>query len=237
MSAAAQWRVAATAATAGAFAFVLLAAGCLWSGLDYGGTAGAYSPLNHWISELGQPGVAARATAFNVLVTLSGAAFTVFVIGLVLTWETPIRWLFGVLGVLAGVGGALVGVFPMDHPTQHVAAASLFFVGESSFVVVASLAFLRRADPAHPRWLAVPGFIGAGLGSAFIASLRLDSFARERMAFEGPITGRPDVWIAPILEWAALAGIMVWVLLTSLAWWRQLRREAGVSALARAGAR
>jgi hypothetical protein len=45
------------------------------------------------------------------------------------------------------------------------------------------------------------------------------------MASDGAITGRPDNWSGPILEWSVLIGIMAWTLLASLTWRRELRRR------------
>ena len=216
------------AAVLGVFSFVVIALGCGWSALGYTGATGEpYSPLSHWISELGQEGVSARADWFNRGLILGGAAFVGLVAGM--AWTSPSRlcWVFGPVGVVAGIGGVCVGLFPMNHPDQHVIAASTFFNLGWIFVALASIAFVRHREPRHPAWLAVVGAASVAAFIAFLVSLRTDEFSRQRMASSGPIAGRPDVWIAPILEWATLIGIMVWVLLASLAWLRQLRRETG----------
>ncbi|HEY5628689.1 MAG TPA: DUF998 domain-containing protein [Candidatus Limnocylindrales bacterium] len=221
------------AASAGSLAFAAIAAPCLLAAVAYTGLRGeAYSPLNHWISELGQPGVSRYASVVNPALVLAGLAFLVFVAGLALTSPSRLRWLFGPIGALAGIGGSLVGIFPMDHPNEHVAAASVFFELGWVFVALASVTFVRARDARFPPWLAGVGAIDAVASIAFLVALRVDAFSQERMATDGPITGRPDVWIAPILEWATLIGIMAWVLLTSLAWLRQLRREEVTGAVA-----
>jgi hypothetical membrane protein len=225
------------AVRAGVLAFLAIAAGCAWGAVGYVGTAGEpYSPLNHWISELGQLSVAAHAGVFNLMLVVGAASFIVFVVGLWLTGPSRLRWVFGPVGSLAGVGGILVGLFPMDHPDQHVLAASTFFNLGWIFVALASIAFVRNREARFPVWLAGVGAASVVAFIAFLVSLRTDDFARQRMASDGPIVGRPDVWVAPILEWATLAGIMAWVLLTSVTWWRQLQREgrAGVVAGGRA---
>jgi hypothetical membrane protein len=219
--------VEAAAARSGMLAFAAIALGCIGAAIGYTGTAGEpYSPLNHWISELGQEGVSGRAWLFNAMLLLGGLSFVAFVVGLAASSPSRLRWAFGPVGVVAGIGGMFVGVYPMNHPTQHVLAASLFFNFGWIFVAVASIAFVRHREARHPAWLAIVGAVSVVAFIAFIVSLGVDDFARQRMASEGPIIGRPDVWIAPTLEWAALIGIMAWVLLASIAWWRQLRREA-----------
>ncbi len=225
------------AVRAGLLAFLAITVGSVWGAVGYVGTAGeAYSPLNHWISELGQVSVAAHAGFFNLMLVIGGASFIAFVLGLWRTSPSRLRWAFGPVGSVAGVGGLLVGVFSMDQPHQHVLAAFTFFNLGWIFVALASIAFVRTRDARFPVWLAAVGAASVVAFIAFLVSLQTDEFSRQRMASDGPIAGRPDVWIAPILEWATLAGIMVWVLLTSLAWWRQTRREGrtGVVAAGRA---
>jgi hypothetical membrane protein len=219
------------AAGAGMLAFVLISVGSVLAAVAYAGTAGEpYSPLNHWISELGQVGVSARAAAFNAALVVGGLGFVMFVLGLGLTSPSRLRWAFVPIGIVAGLGGAAVGVFPMNHPAEHVLAASTFFNLGWIFVALASIAFVRHREPRHPAWLGIVGAASVAAFVAFLVSLRVDDVSRKRMASDGPITARPDVWIAPILEWATLIGIMVWVLLASAAWWRELRREARAAA-------
>jgi hypothetical membrane protein len=216
---------------AGLLSVLAMTIACILPVLSYRGLDGEpYSPLNHWISELGQIGVSAGATAFNWGLMFSGAGFFLFVAGLAMTSPSRLRWIYGPIGVLAGIGGVFVGVYPMNNADLHVIAASTFFNLGWVFVALASLAFVRHREPRHPVWLA-----GLGVGSvaafiAFLVSLRTDEFSRQRMASSGAITGRPDVWIAPILEWATLISIMAWVLLTSVAWFRALARESSGTA-------
>jgi hypothetical membrane protein len=224
-------------ATNGVMAFLAIAGACVYGAIGYTGRAGEpYSPLNHWISELGEPGVAAHADAFNALLSVGSILFVGFVLGLWRSSPSRLRWVFGLVGSVAGVGGIFVGLFPMDHPDQHVLAASTFFNLGWIFVALASIALVRNREARFPVWLAGVGAASVVAFIAFLVALQTDDFSRQRMASDGPILGRPGVWVAPTLEWATLAGIMVWVLLTSVAWWRQLRREAiaGVAAAGRA---
>ena len=212
------------AATLGIVAFAAIALGSGWAAAAYTGQAGEpYSPLNHWISELGQLGVSSQAAVFNAALIVGGAGFVVFVAGLAWTSPSRLAWAFGPVGAAAGIGGLLVGVFPMNDADQHVIAASVFFNLGWIFIALASLAFVRHRERRHPAWLAPVGAASVVAFIAFLASLQTDAFSRQRMASSGPITDRPEVWIAPILEWATLLSIMVWVLLASIAWWRALR--------------
>jgi hypothetical protein len=159
---------------------------------------------------------------FNIALVLAGTGFLVFIAGMALTSPSRLRWAFGPIGATAGIGGAFVGLYPMNHPTEHVIAASTFFNLGWIAVALASITFLRFPDQRFPRWLVGVGAATVVAFVAFLVSLRVDEFSRTRMAATGPITGRPDVWIAPILEWSVLAGIMAWTLLAGMTWRRAL---------------
>jgi hypothetical membrane protein len=226
-----RWAIGRIATTAGILSAGTVAFGVLVAAPAYQGTAGeAYSPLNHWISELGQVGVSARASAFNLALVAAGMEFVMFMVGLAQTSPSRLRWAFGPIGAVAGLGGALVGMFPMNHPTEHLIAAAVFFDLAWIAVGLASITFVRHPEPRFPRWLAGLGALTVVAFVAFLVSLQVDDAARARMAASGPISGRPEVWIAPILEWATLASILLWTLCTSLTW----RRTLGSRARARA---
>ena len=78
-------------------------------------------------------------------------------IGLAATRQGRLRYVYGPTGVIAGVGGAFVGVFPMNDLDKHGLAALTFFVLGMVTVLLASIDFVRAPDPRFPRWLAVIG--------------------------------------------------------------------------------
>ncbi len=209
-------RIATTAAILSAWTIVLGAA-VAW--LNYRGAAGEpYSPLNHWISELGQIGVSGLATVFNLALVVAGVEFVIFMVGLAQTSPSRLRWVFGPLGAVAGIGAVFVGIYPMNHPDEHLFAATTYFTLAWIAVGLASISFLRFPDPRFPGWLAVGGGLPVAASIAFLVVLRLDAFTSARMAATGPIQGRPDVWLGPILEWAVLVAITGWTLLAGMTW-------------------
>ena len=219
------------ATAAGILSAGAIALGSVVAALGYAGLAGEpFSPLNHWISELGQVGVSTRSSAFNVALVVAGIGFMVFIAGLALTSSSRLRWAFGPIGVVAGLGGTLVGIFPMNHAAEHVAAASTFFNLGWIAAGLASVGFLTSRDERFPRWLAAVGAITVACFIAFLVELRVDDVVRAKMTPTGAITGRPDVWVAPILEWSVLIGIMAWTLLVSLTWRRALGRRPTIEA-------
>jgi hypothetical protein len=135
-----------------------------------------------------------------------------------MTSPSRLRWVFGPVGIISGIGGSFVGIIPMNYPDAHIVAASTFFNLGWIAVGLASISFLRFPEPRFPRRLVAVGAVTVVAFIAFLVALRVDDFTRQRMASSGPIVGRPEIWMGPILEWAVLVGIMVWTLLVSLSW-------------------
>ena len=190
--------------------------------IAYSGSEGEpYSPLNHWVSELGELGVSQLAPVFNAGVIIGGACLVVFMSGLAASRTRWLRIVYGAAGAVAGVGGALVGVFPMNNLAPHGLAALTFFDGGWIAVGLASIDFMRRPDARFPRWLAVIGALTVAAFLAFSASLA-PLLGNAGLAAP-PI--RPAVWIVPLLEWLVLVGILAWVLTTGVTWYRAESRH------------
>jgi hypothetical membrane protein len=203
---------------AGLIGASVIAVGSVVTALAYTGSKGqAYSPLNHFVSELGQVSVSRLAVVFNTSLIVGGVCFVVFMIGLTGAGQGPLRWLYGTLGVIAGIGGAFVGVFPMDYLGVHSLAALTFFVLGLVTVLLASIDFVRRPDPRFPRWLSA---LGAATVAAFAVFLAI-------LFGEAGGLAHPDerVAVSPltVFEWLLIVGILLWVFLTAMSWWRATR--------------
>lgn len=207
------------AIVAGFAGSLVITAGSVMTALAYTGSKGQpFSPLNHFVSELGELFVSDFAPVFNTGLIIGGVAFAVFMIGLASARVGRLRLVYGVLGVIAGVAGSLVGVFPMNYLDQHAAVALTFFNLGWIVVLLASIDFVRRPDPRFPGWLAIIGVATVVAFVAFLITLsgEADGLAHpdERLAF----------WPLTTFEWLLVAGIMLWTFLTSATWWRAIRR-------------
>jgi hypothetical membrane protein len=194
------------------FAGASIVAALAYSGTEREG----FSPLNHWVSELGEMGVSSLALVFNGGLFIGGLALALFMVALGLLRRSRLAWLYVPIGFLAGVSGAFVGIFPMNNRTIHIVFALGFFVLGWVAVGIASLDVWRRPDPRFSRWLPVLGAITVALFLLFLS-------VYIPYLYTGTGSDRPAVSVATVLEWLVLIGIMGWVLVASLTWWRHGR--------------
>ena len=209
-------RLAPAAGIAGA-AVVALAS--LVTALAYRGTEGEpYSPLTHYVSELGERGVSHLADLFNAGLVFGGAAFLVFALGFAKARTGRLRLACGALGCLAGLFGMGVGLLPMNTLAAHAIAAAGFFNTGWMMVAAASVEVARRPDRRFPRRLAVVGAATVAVFLTFIEVFATDPLATaNRFGAPDP---RPGFWWVAALEWASVAALLAWVALASATWRR-----------------
>lgn len=183
--------------------------GSLITAFAYVGEAGeAYSPFNHFVSELGHSQFSALSALFNGGLVLGGVCFALHMIGVGLRFKSVFRVVIAAMGVIAGGFGALVGIFPMnvDSPT-HTLVAFGFFAGSLVMLVTFSLGVLVNRRAAYPRWLAglsVPMILSTGvfLGLAFNAG---DG------ALAAPAGERATFLLITASEWGVIIFLLMWV--------------------------
>jgi hypothetical membrane protein len=189
------------------------------AGVFYIGTQSEpFSPLNHWVSELGEVGVSRLALVFNVGLFVGGLALAVFFFALGRMRRSRLANVYVVIGIIAGISGALVGVFPMNNRSIHIVFALGFFVLGWVAVGLASYDIWRRPEPRFSRWL-------PALGALTVAVFLLFLSVYIPYLYTGTGDDRPAVSVATVLEWLVLIGIMGWVLVASFTWWRSGTRD------------
>ncbi len=193
--------------------------GTIISAAAYRGKRGeVYSPLNHFISELGEVGVSRLAWAFNLSIILSGLCLIPAVVVLGLIMPGVISKLGMVAGIVTAVGLALVGVFPMNKLKPHGIAALTFFRAGLLMVLLFSLAIALQPESAlvlpHAYSLAgLPAILAFG---GFLIMMRKTS-AEETDDPLQPMEGeRPKFWLMPTVEWTIFVTIVLWFLLITL---------------------
>ena len=166
-----------------------------------------YSPFNHFISELGDGDASGLAWAFDLGLVVGGLGLGAFLMLVSRDLDGRYRSVMGAAAAVAGVSGVLVGVFPINYGTPHRVVSFAFFL--SAWVVAASFAFwlARRPRPGFPRWLVVPGFTVVAVSWIFIGV-----YSTYRPADpDAPILARPGLWTVPLLEWASLLSLLLWI--------------------------
>lgn len=203
----------------GAWASLVSSLGIMLSflivGLAYRGRMGeSFALTNHFVSELGELGVSQMAWLFNGALVIGGIGILLGFVALALHLKGWFRYLILVLGLLTGISGTLVGVFPMNQLETHITVALTFFNTGWMVTGAFSLYVLFAKQQAFPRWLAIPGIIAA---VAFIAfSNYNDSFmdgTTELVDLLG--ASRPEFWGLAALEWVVVLAVLLWVALVS----------------------
>jgi hypothetical protein len=198
---------------------VIIAVACIGTALAYSGKSGQpYSPLNHFVSELGEVGVSSWAAVFNGALLIGGAGIAVALAGIAYRLRGAMRYCFGVVGLTAGLSGMAVGLFPMNNFHSHALAAVIFFnTGWIAVALFSIYAYSPRQDVC-PRWLALVGLPCIASFLVFIFLIR----GEKLDAFADPSAFRPEVWPLTIFEWLVIAFVLVWIVAVSV----QLNRRA-----------
>jgi hypothetical protein len=197
---------------AGLVGSVSILIGSIITALVYTGSKGeAYSPLNHWVSELGQVSVSRAAIIFNIGLIIGGICFAIFMAGVAEHLQGWFSRLFRIVGVLAGIAGIFVGLFSMDNLPPHALAACSLFV--AIFLLVGSFSlYIARSHPAlFPSWLLIPGVVT--IVGIIGCMMSVGSFSIEALAAP---KNRVPIWNVAIFEWIAIGGLLVWVFLVAL---------------------
>lgn len=201
---------------------LLILLAMLAAALVYRGKGGErYSPLNHYISELGEVGVSRLAWAFNLALILGGLVFIPFLAGMGLALGSvwgKIALAIGILTALACMG---VGFFPMNHIESHSRAAMTYFRSGLVTVLTFSLAvFLQSGEfEIIPKASNVAGLISVGCYAAFL--LIVDTGKKNKRSEEeilDPETEpqRPKASKTTIMEWAVFFSTILWFFVLSI---------------------
>ena len=187
--------------------------GMIVTAVPYRGYEGeAYSPLNHFISELGEIAASRLAWVFNLGIVLGGTGLGTFLLLLTSRVSGRFRPTLVVAGVAAGVSGALVGIFPMDYVGTHRLVSEIFFLSGWMVAGIFSWWLVAAPRPGFPRWLVVPGAAVVAVSLTFIA----DYTTYVGIDPAGRVVNRPDFWTIPFLEWASLLGLLGWFVCVSV---------------------
>jgi hypothetical membrane protein len=194
--------------TLGLVSVGVILAGMIVTAIPYKGFDGeAYSPLNHFISELGEIGASHLAWVFNLGIVLGGLGLGTFLLLVSRQLDGRFRSAMTAVSVVAGAGGIAVGIYPMDYPTVHLVASLTFFLSGWITAAIFSVWQLRRQRPGFTRLLVLPAALNVCVSWVFIVVYG----GWRPGSGDGRIIDRPDFWSVPALEWASLLTLLLWL--------------------------
>jgi hypothetical membrane protein len=191
----------------------------LAAALVYRGKKGEhYSPLNHFISELGELGVSRLAWLFNAGLITGGAVLLPGCVGLGLLIPGVWSKLALVAGCVTAVSMILVGVFPMNNLKPHTLVAMTYFRAGLVMVILFTLAIALQPEgqavvPHVVNWAGMLAILAYG---SFLSIMRTS--ARRGDDILNPLQGsaRPRFWLLPAMEWAIFFTTVLWFLVVGV---------------------
>ena len=174
-----------------------------------------YSLLNHFISELGEVGVSRAAWVFNRGLLLAGLVMLPYVVGLGIAFGSILGWLGTLAGIIAVLGVAAVGVFPMNNIQSHTTAAVTYFRSGLVMVFFFGLAIFfqpagRAIVPQAANLLSLLAFISYGTFLVWPLVRKRDQRPNDILDPEQE-PERPRFWALPTLEWLVFFSTIAWL--------------------------
>ena len=194
--------------------------GALLTALAYRGRKGErFSPLNHFISELGEGGVSDLAHVFNLGLILGGLLLIPFLAHLGLRLNSIPGWLGCLAGFWTAFSAVAVGLLPMNDLKPHTRAAMSYFRGGLATVVLFGLAILLQ--PADKLVIPREASIISMLAVADYASFLILLMVGPKEDMLNPLdpnsnAERPRFWLLPFMEWMVFFSTMLWFLVMAL---------------------
>lgn len=174
-----------------------------------------YSPLNHFISELGELGVSRLAWLFNAGLITGGLVLLPYTIGLGLLLPGVWSKLAMVAGCVTALSMALVGVFPMNNLKPHTLVAMTYFRAGLVMVILFTLAVGLQPDTqvVVPKMVNWAGALAIQAYGAFL--FVMGRAARRGEDILNPLQAerRPLFWLLPALEWGIFVSTVIWFLM------------------------
>jgi hypothetical membrane protein len=194
---------------------------CGTASLQYQGVhEEAYSLLNHFISELGDPKYSKGAIIFNLGLILGGLFLIIFMFGLAKYYSTKLSYSAGIIGMFASLMCSLIGFFPVNLLNIHFIFTTAFFIGGLASITLFAIEIVRDKRKQLPKWFAIPGFMGVGCFTVFLIMLYgfTDGFQPSLSPFiiKPNEFSRPAFWLFPFTEWLVLITALIWIFLTSI---------------------
>jgi hypothetical membrane protein len=196
----------------------LILVGFIYSAWRYRGKRGEkFSILNHFISELGEVDVTPAAWAFNLSLILGGLITLPYIVALGIKFGSLLGWLGMAAGLIATLGVASVGLFPMNKMDAHIKASLTYFRAGLAMVFLFGLAILFQpvGHKFVPQIANLLSLLAFSVYASFLLMLKPrkapgdQTEANSLDPAEKP--ERPRVWLFPIVEWMVFIATLLWL--------------------------
>jgi hypothetical membrane protein len=201
---------------------MVIIVGSFITALAYTGKIGErFSFLNHFVSELGEVGISEWAAVFNISLFIGGVCITGFMLGTARIFNNRFGLIFAAIGLVTGISGSLVGIFPMNNLDVHIQVAMWFFRAALAVSAIFAIYVFVSKQSKFSRWTSIPAASISVITFIFL-------FVLEPVgAGENPLVltvDRPAFWPNALLEWGIFFSIMIWVLAASLDLYSQTKK-------------
>jgi hypothetical membrane protein len=209
-------------AASGIMACLVITRGLLWSVLYYS-KPGSFSPINHFISELGLTTSTGGADIFNWCLMEAGLPLAVFLLclGYILGSSRLARFAT-VTGFFSTLSFSAIGYFPADNWTPHMMAAATFFCLAMLTVVLFSMAIYYNPQTMFSQYIS---FLGLFIAIWYAVALMWPRQLLYQSVYDPTHFIRPRYWGLPVLEWGYAFLIISWILLVSSNLLRKAREK------------
>lgn len=176
-----------------------------------------YSPLNHFISELGEIGVSRLGAVFNLGLIICGLSLipSSVILGILLPGVWAKMGLTA--GIISGISLSLVGVFPMNNLTPHARAATAYFRSGLLMILFFTMAIASQSGQLRilPWWVSLVGVPAILAFGFFLVYIRITYKPRDeplaRLEME-----RPPFWGTAAAEWMIFLTTVPWILVVAI---------------------
>lgn len=176
-------------------------------------------PFYYWpVSGFGDHNVAPWPMVFNGCVIAGALLMGLFQLGVGLSARHAALWPGVLLGVIAAIGFAGVGIFPSapETLTIHFVFAGFAFGGALLSGIFFLLHLLLHSPLHFPRWLALPSGLSVLATAGLIALLALFVRGHHVQVLQLTVGGIQISGII-LMEWLAFISLNTWIFLTAWA--------------------
>ena len=179
------------------------------------GQDGAFSFLNHFMSELGYFRSSKLAPVYNGGIFVGSFTLILFTAGLGHHFRTRLGYAAAICGILAGAACGLLGFFPVNRLIPHLTLAYIFFVTWPVAVGLFTWQILREPADSPFRGLLIPSVISLLLFALFLAMPFMIGM-RRILEIDLKHFVRPTFIFTAVLEWLLFLSVLVWIVLASV---------------------